>query len=54
MIKSIRFLVREVIHLVLQAKPYGLKSDQVETTVLQSVYQNKYLFSKIEILFLHI
>jgi len=30
-------LVREVTHLVLQAKPTGLKSDEIETTVLASV-----------------
>jgi hypothetical protein len=31
------FLVRDVIHLVLQAQPGGLKSEQVETTLLESV-----------------
>ncbi|CAF0959064.1 unnamed protein product [Adineta steineri] len=29
--------IRDVIHLVLQAKPYGLKSDDIETSVIASV-----------------
>lgn len=30
-------LVREVMQLVLQAKPNGLQSDEIETTIIQSV-----------------
>lgn len=30
-------LVRDVMHLVLQAKPDSVKSDEIETTVLASV-----------------
>jgi hypothetical protein len=34
---SARLSAREVMHLVLQAKPGGLNSDQIETTLLESV-----------------
>ena len=36
-IHSARLSAREVIHLVLQAKPGGLNSDQIETALLESV-----------------